>query len=77
MAQFEYDIVETLKELKELKKITRKPIRQEKLDKAIRINQQTGKFDYCKAIVKIIKKNFFQTTVFLFKWIILSIHFQL
>lgn len=48
MAQFEYDIVETLKELKELKKITRKPIRQEKLDKAIRINQQTGKFDYCK-----------------------------
>lgn len=49
MAQFEYDIVETLKELKELKKITRKPIRQEKLDKAIRINQQTGKFDYCKS----------------------------
>ena len=48
MAQFEYDIVETLKELKELKKITRKPIRQEKLDKAIRVNQQTGKFDYCK-----------------------------
>ena len=49
MAQFEYDIVETLKELKELKKITRKPIRQEKHDKAIRVNQQTGKFDYCKA----------------------------
>ena len=48
MAQFEYDIVEALKELKELKKITREPIRQEKLDKAIRINQQTGKFDYCK-----------------------------
>ena len=49
MAQFEYDIVETLKELKELKKITRKPIRQEKYDKAIRVNQQTGKFDYCKS----------------------------
>ena len=49
MAQFEYDIVETLKELKELKKITRKPIRQEKLGKAIRINPETGKFDYCKA----------------------------
>ena len=48
MAQFEYDIVETLKELKELKKITREPMRQEKLDKAIRINQYTGKFDYCK-----------------------------
>ena len=48
MAQFEYNIVEALKELKELKKITREPIRQEKLDKAIRINQQTGKFDYCK-----------------------------
>ena len=49
MAQFEYDIVETLKELKELKKITREPSKREKLDKAIRINQQTGKFDYCKA----------------------------
>ena len=48
MAQFEYDIAETLKELKELKKITREPTRREKLDKAIRINQQTGKFDYCK-----------------------------
>ena len=48
MAQFEYNIVEALKELKELKKITREPMRQEKLDKAIRINQYTGKFDYCK-----------------------------
>lgn len=49
MAQFEYDIVEALKELKELKKITREPTRRERLGKAIRINQQTGKFDYCKA----------------------------
>ena len=30
MAQFEYDIAETLKELKELKKITREPTRREK-----------------------------------------------
>ena len=49
MAQFEYDIVEALKELKELKKITREPTKREKLDKAIRINQKTGKFDYCKS----------------------------
>lgn len=49
MAQFEYDIVETMKELKELKKITREPSKREKFDKAIRIDQQTGKFDYCKA----------------------------
>ena len=56
MAQFEYDIVETLKELKELKKITREPTKQEKLlDKAIRINQQTGKFDYCKAYSEDVK----------------------
>jgi len=48
MAQFEYDIAETLKELKELKKITREPTKRERLDKAIRINQQTGKLDYCK-----------------------------
>ena len=48
MAQFEHDIAETLKELKELKKITREPTSREKLYKAIRINQQTGKFDYCK-----------------------------
>lgn len=48
MTQFEYDIVETLKELKKLKKITREPTKREKFDKAIRINQQTGKFDYCK-----------------------------
>ena len=49
MAQFEYDIVETLKELKELKKITREPAKREIFHKAIRINQQTGKFDYCKS----------------------------
>lgn len=49
MAQFEYDIAETLKELKELKKITREPTRREKLYKAVRVNQQTGKFDYCKS----------------------------
>ena len=49
MAQFEYDIAETLKELKELKKITREPTKRERLDKAIRINQQTGKLDYCKS----------------------------
>lgn len=48
-AQFEYDIAETLKELKELKKITREPTRREKLYKAVRVNQQTGKFDYCKS----------------------------
>lgn len=48
MAQFEYDIAETLKELKELKKITREPSKRERLDKAIRINPETGKFDYCK-----------------------------
>lgn len=46
MAQFEYDIAETLKELK---KITREPTRREKLYKAVRVNQQTGKFDYCKS----------------------------
>lgn len=55
MAQFEYDIVEALKELKELKKITREPTKQERLDKAIRINQQTGKFDYCKAYSEDVK----------------------
>ena len=55
MAQFEYDIVEALKELKELKKITREPTKQEKLDKAIRINRQTGKFDYCKAYSEDVK----------------------
>ena len=49
MPQFEYDIAETLKELKELKKITREPTRREKLYKAVRVNQQTGKFDYCKS----------------------------
>lgn len=49
MAQFEYDIVETLKELKELKKITREPAKREIFHKAIRVNQQTGKFDYCKS----------------------------
>ena len=48
MVQFEYDIVDTLKELKELKKITREPSKRERLGKAIRINPETGKFDYCK-----------------------------
>ena len=48
MAQFEYDIVETLKELKELKKITREATKRERLDKAIRINPETGEFGYCK-----------------------------
>ena len=55
MAQFEYDIAETLKELKELKNITREPTSREKLYKAIRINQQTGKFDYCKAYSEDVK----------------------
>lgn len=55
MAQFEHDIAETLKELKELKKITREPTSREKLYKAIRINQQTGKFDYCKAYSEDVK----------------------
>ena len=55
MAQFEYDIVETLKELKELKKITREPAKREIFHKAIRINQQTGKFDYCKAYSEDVK----------------------
>ena len=55
MAQFEYDIAETLKELKELKKITREPTSREKLYKAIRINRQTGKFDYCKAYSEDVK----------------------
>ena len=55
MAQFEYNIVEALKELKELKKITREPTKREKLDKAIRINLKTGKFDYCKAYSEDIK----------------------
>ena len=49
MAQFEYDIVETLKELKELKKNTRETTKRERLDKAVRINPETGKFDYCKS----------------------------
>ena len=49
MAQFEYDIVETLKELKELKKITREATKRERLDKAVRINPETGEFDYCKS----------------------------
>lgn len=58
MAQFEYDIVEVLKELKELKKITRESTKQERFDKAIRINQQTGKFDYCKAYSEDYKEKF-------------------
>lgn len=51
MPQFEYDIIETLKELKELKKITRE-------DKAIRINPETGEFDYCKSYSEDSKEKF-------------------
>lgn len=58
MAQFEYDIVDTLKELKELKKITREPTEREKLGKAIRINPETGKFDYCKSYSEDSKEKF-------------------
>lgn len=56
MAQFEYDIAETLKELKELKKITREATKRERLDKAIRINPETGKFDYCKSYSEDVKE---------------------
>ena len=48
MAQFEYDIVEALKELKELKQITRETSKRENFDKVIRINPETGEFGYCK-----------------------------
>lgn len=58
MAQFEYDIAETLNELKELKKITREPTRREKLGKAIRINPETGEFDYCKSYSEDSKEQF-------------------
>ena len=58
MAQFEYDIVETLKELKELKKITREATKRERLDKAIRINPETGEFDYCKSYSEDSKEKF-------------------
>ena len=57
-AQFEYDIVETLKELKELKKITRESTEREKLDKAIRINPETGEFGYCKSYSEDSKEKF-------------------
>ena len=58
MAQFEYDIAEILKELKELKKITREATKRERLDKAVRINPETGKFDYCKAYSEDYKEKF-------------------
>lgn len=58
MAQFEYDIVETLKELKELKKITREATKRERLDKAIRINPETGEFGYCKPYSEDSKEKF-------------------
>ena len=58
MAQFEYDIVETLKELKELKKITREATKCERLDKAIRINPETGEFGYCKSYSEDSKEKF-------------------
>ena len=58
MAQFEYDIAETLKELKELKKITREATKRERLDKAIRINPETGEFDYCKSYSEDSKEKF-------------------
>ena len=58
MAQFEYDIVETLKELKELKKITREATKRERLDKAIRINPETGEFGYCKSYSEDSKEKF-------------------
>ena len=53
MAQFEYDIVNTLKELK---KITREATKRERIDKAIRINPETGKFDYCKSYSEDVKE---------------------
>ena len=58
LAQFEYDIAEILKELKELKKITREATKRERLDKAVRINPETGKFDYCKAYSEDYKEKF-------------------
>lgn len=58
MPQFEYDIIETLKELKELKKITREATKRERLDKAIRINPETGEFDYCKSYSEDSKEKF-------------------
>ena len=58
MAQFEYDIVETLKELKGLKKITREATKRERLDKAIRINPETGEFGYCKSYSEDSKEKF-------------------
>ena len=45
MAKVDLDVLNTLKELKELKKMT---VEQPKLGKVVRVNQQTGKFDYCK-----------------------------
>lgn len=44
MTKVEFDVSETLKELKELKKVT---VEQPKLGKVIRVNQQTGAFTHC------------------------------
>ena len=44
MSKVELDISKTLKELKELKKMT---VTQPKIGKAVRINQQTGTFKHC------------------------------
>ena len=44
MTKVEFDVPETLKELKELKKVT---VEQPKLGKVIRVNQQTGAFTHC------------------------------
>ncbi|ENI9073013.1 hypothetical protein ABZ143_002809 [Listeria monocytogenes] len=44
MAKVELDVLNTLKELKELKK---KTVEQPKLGKVVRINQQTGAFTHC------------------------------
>ena len=67
MAQFEYDIVETLKELKELKKITREATKRERLDKAIRINPETGEFGYCKSYSEDSKEKFLPDYCILFQ----------
>ena len=44
MAKVDLDVLNTLKELKELKKMT---VAQPKLGKVVRVNQQTGTFTQC------------------------------
>ena len=44
MAKVDFDVLNTLKELKELKKMT---VAQPKLGKVVRVNQQTGAFTQC------------------------------